>query len=103
MRGSGTTNEKEGLVEAPQPEKKKTIYKMVDKYGMIFFFLPSPRKLKGTRGHNPDNQYAAYRSPMRDARRQVNWPGGRQWVKFRKFGAKAYRKWKSEQLGVVSE
>jgi hypothetical protein len=62
------------------------------KEGWVIRFLPSPRKAPGTRGHNPDNQYAAWRSPMRDARREVGWPSGRQWVKFRKFGSKAYRK-----------
>ena len=55
-------------------------------------FLRSPRRAKGTRGHNPDNQYATWRSPMREARRKIGWLTGRQWVKFRKFGQKMYRK-----------
>ena len=54
-------------------------------------FLWCPRKAAGTRGHNPENEYAAWRSPLRDARRKLGWPSGRQWRKFRKFGQKAYR------------
>ncbi len=60
-------------------------------------FLRSPRKLKENRGHNPDNKYAVWRNPMREARRKIRWPSGRQWVKFRKFGSKAYRRHILEQ------
>ena len=60
---------------------------------MKVMFLPCPRKPKGTRGHNFLNTYAMWRNPMRDARRKVGPISGRQWVKFRKFGAKAYRKY----------
>ncbi len=60
-------------------------------------FLVSPRKVPGTRGHNPANQYAAWRNPMRDARRKLSPISGRQWVKFRKFGSKAYRQLVLEQ------
>ena len=67
-------------------------------------FLPSPRKAPGTRGHNPDNQYAQWRSPMREARRSVGWPSGRQWIKFRKFGSKAYRAYRDSCAGgTISE
>ena len=62
-------------------------------------FLQSPRKTKGSRGHNPANQYAAWRNPMREARRKIGWPSGRQWVKFRKFGSKAYRNFKASGAG----
>lgn len=66
---------------------------------MKVMFLRSPRKAKGTRGHNPECKYAAWRSPMREARRKLGWPTGRQWVKFRKFGTKAYKKWQAEGAG----
>ena len=64
---------------------------------MKVMFLRSPRKQPGTRGHNPDNQYATWRAPMREARRKLGWPSGRQWVKFRKFGTKAYKKYQEEK------
>ena len=54
-------------------------------------FLRSPRKAKGARGHNPEATYASWRAPMREARRAIGWLTGRQWIKFRKFGTKAYR------------
>lgn len=78
---------------------------MVDEHDMIFLFMPCPRKLKGMRGHHPNNDYATWRSPMRDARRQVGPISGRQWVKFRKFGSKAYRAFKAKQLmeGIINE
>jgi len=79
-------------MEAPKKEKRPKVYRVVDKHGMIFTFLPSPRKLRGTRGHNPENHYAGWRAPLREARRQIGWQTGRQWRKFRKFGMKAYRK-----------
>lgn len=67
-------------------------------------FLPCPRKVKGTRGHHPDNVYAQWRSPMRDARRQISFISGRQWVKFRKFGSKAYRAFKAKSLeGIIND
>jgi len=62
-------------------------------------FLRSPRKVKDTRGHNPENKYAFWRSPMREARRAVGWISGRQWAKFRKFGQKAYRKYQAQGAG----
>ena len=79
-------------MEAPKKETPPKVYKAVDRHGMIYLFMPSPRKTRGTRGHNPLCRYAEFRSPMREARREVQWPSGRQWVKFRKFGLKAYRK-----------
>ena len=69
------------------------IYRVALPDGQIVLFLPCPRKLKGTRVHHPDNHYAHYRSAMREARRKVSPISGRQWVKFRKFGAKAYREY----------
>lgn len=63
-----------------------------DRKAGTVLFLRSPRKTKGTRGHNPDNKYAIWRAPLREARRKMGWPLGRQWVKFRKFGSKAYKK-----------
>ena len=76
-----------------------------DRKANTVLFLRSPRKLPGTRGHNPDTQYARWRSPMRDARRQVGPISGRQWVKFRKFGSKAYRAFKAKQSmeGIINE
>ena len=60
-------------------------------------FLRCPRKLKATRGHNPDNKYAKWRNPLRDARRKFGKISGRQWVKFRKYGQKAYRQYVKTQ------
>lgn len=52
----------------------------------------------------PASKYMPWRNPMRDARRQMGWPSGRQWVKVRKFGAKAYRKFKASGAGgTISE
>ncbi len=78
-------------MDKPKKEKRLKVYRVVDKYGMIFTYLPCPRKLRGTRGHNPDNKYAFWRKPMREARRKIGWLTGRQWRKFRKFAGLAYR------------
>ena len=81
----------------------KILAKCDVKAGTVMF-LSSLRKEKGTRGHNPTNRYALWRSPMRDARRQVGPISGRQWVKFRKFGQKAYKKFMEQKtLGGMIE
>lgn len=76
-----------------------------DRKANTVMFLRSPRKEKDKRGHHPDNQYAVWRSTMREARRKVGHLSGRQWVRFRKFGAKAYRAFKAKQLmeGIISD
>lgn len=76
-----------------------------DRKANTVMFLRSPRKEKGKRGHHPDNKYALWRSPMREARRKVGHLSARQWVRFRKFGAKAYRAFKAKQLteGIINE
>ena len=65
-------------------------------------FLPCPRKVKGTRGHNPENKYAAWRSPKRLLRRQLIKAGvilasGRAWVKYKKSAQKAYRQYQTDE------
>lgn len=94
-------------MEAPKKEEapKPKMYRAVDEHGMIYTFLPCPRKAKGTRGHHPMNVYANFRSTIREARKQIGPISGRQWVKFRKFGSKAYRAWKAKQLteGILNE
>lgn len=74
-----------------------------DRKANTVMFLRSLRKAKETRGHHPDNKYAQWRSPMRDARRKIGPISGRQWVKFRKFGSKAYRAFKNQQTmgGII--
>ena len=59
-------------------------------------FLRSPRKADGTRGHHPDNSYAVWRNPLRDARRKLGGMSGRQWTLFRKYGQKAWRQMQRE-------
>lgn len=84
-------------------DRRPQALKGVDRHGMIFIFLPCPQKAEDSRGHNPNNTYATWRNPMRDARRQVGWPSGRQWRKFRKFGQKAYRAYQEAQTmgGII--
>jgi len=65
-------------------------------------FLRSPRKAKGTRGHNPDNKYAPWRSKKRLLRRQLVAAGvilrsGRSWVKYKKEAKKAYRQYQQDE------
>jgi len=67
------------------------------KMNRTVLFLPCPRKNPGTRGHNPNNEYAKWRNPLRDARRKLAPISGRQWVKFRKFGQKAWKKMQEEK------
>lgn len=68
-------------------------------------FLRSPCKEPGARGHHPDNQYAKWRNPLRDARRKFGKISGRQWVKFRKYGQKAFKKYQEEKTmgGLIVE
>ena len=92
-------------MEARKKETRPRVYRVALPDGQVVLFMPCPRKVKGTRGHNPDNHYAARRSPMRDARRQIGPISGRQWVKFRKFGSKAYRAFKNQQTmgGIIND
>ena len=69
---------------------------------MMVKFLPCPRQKEGTRGHNPDNVYAQWRSPKRSLRRQLTKAGvilrsGRSWVKYKKSAQKAYRQYKQDE------
>jgi hypothetical protein len=76
---------------------------------MKVMYLPCPRKLKDTRGHHPDNEYAKWRSPKRSLRRQLVTAGvilksGRSWIKYRKSAAKAYRQYQDDQtMGGILE
>jgi len=86
----------------PQGGDKPTAYRVADRHGMIFLFLPTPRKAKGTRGHHPKNAYATWRSPKRLLRRQLIKAGvilrsGRSWVKYKKSAQKAYRQYKQDE------
>lgn len=73
-----------------------------DRKASTVMFLRSPRKAKGTRGHNPDNQYATWRSAKRSLRRQLTKAGvilrsGRSWVKYKKGALKAYRQYQEDK------
>lgn len=50
----------------------------------------------------PSSVYSHFRNPMRTLRRFAGWPGGRQWVKLRKFWNREYPQGAKRLAGVLS-
>ena len=88
-------------MDIPKKEETPKVYRVALPNGQVVLFVPCPRKLKGTRGHNPENHYARWRSPRRSLRRQLTKAGvilhsGRAWRRYKKDAKRMYRAYQQD-------